>query len=311
MMNISLCTDNNFVKPALVCITSIFETNKGENISVYILTDGISEKAKAMFSLLAKQYGQRIIIKEIDKSCFNGLTVNERFPISMYYRFLLPDMLPNEDKVLYLDCDIIVRHSLRSLYDIDLSGKALAAVVAESCDDIVFENTLLLKGKYFNSGVLLLNLDYWRQNNTAKRLIEWVAENPDKCSLPDQNALNKVLDGCVVYADYTYNYQEWWFRDSLVHYMHYSKWNEIRECGKDPVVVHFCEAEKPWFAECKNPYQNEFLHYANLHDFIGFKLQKRYGFAYQCANFVDRIGLKFRYWAERWQKHIIKNIKIK
>lgn len=93
-MNISLCTDNNFVKPALVCITSIFETNKGENISVYILTDGISEKAKAMFSLLAKQYGQRIIIKEIDKSCFNGLTVNERFPISMYYSLFVARHAP-------------------------------------------------------------------------------------------------------------------------------------------------------------------------------------------------------------------------
>lgn len=86
-MNISLCTDNNFVKPALVCITSIFENNKGENVSVYILTDGISDEAKGSFSLLAQQYGQRIIIKEIDKSCFNGLTVNERFPVSMYYRF--------------------------------------------------------------------------------------------------------------------------------------------------------------------------------------------------------------------------------
>lgn len=143
-MNISLCTDNNFVKPALICITSIFENNKGENVSVYVLTDGLTDKAKGMFSLLANQYGQKIIIKEIDKSCFNGLTVNERFPISMYYRFLLPDMLQNEDKVLYLDCDIIVRHSLKPLYDIDLSCNALAAVVAESCDDIVFENILLL-----------------------------------------------------------------------------------------------------------------------------------------------------------------------
>ena len=137
-MNISLCTDNNFVKPALVCITSIFENNKGENVSVYILTDGISDEAKGSFSLLAQQYGQRIIIKEIDKSCFNGLTVNERFPVSMYYRFLLPDMLQKEEKVLYLDCDIIVRHSLKPLYDIGLYGKALAAVVAQSCDCLLY-----------------------------------------------------------------------------------------------------------------------------------------------------------------------------
>ena len=66
-MNISLCTDNNFVKPALICITSIFENSKGENVSVYVLTDGITDKAKGMFSLLANQYGQKIIIKEDHK----------------------------------------------------------------------------------------------------------------------------------------------------------------------------------------------------------------------------------------------------
>lgn len=309
-MNIALCTDENFVMPALVCLTSIFENNKGESINAYVLTDGISEQARKKFGKLADYYQQQINILVIDKECFEGLTVNERFPISMYYRFLLPKMLPNEQKILYLDCDIIVRHSLKNLYDTPLPDMALAAVVGESCDDIVFENILQITSKYFNSGVLLMNLDYWREHDITRKLIQWVADNPEKCSLPDQNALNKVLDGKVVYADYTYNFQEWWFRESLVHYMHYTKWNEIREVAKDPVVVHFCEAEKPWFVECKNPFQKEFLHYAQLHDFIGFKLRKRYGVAYQCANFVDRIGLKFRYWAERWQKHIIKNIKI-
>lgn len=310
MVNISLCTDDNFVMPALVCLTSIFENNKEIDIHAYILTDGISEHSKEKFAKLAKLYHQSIDVMQIDKHFFDGLVVNERFPVSMYYRFLLPDMLPNEEKVLYLDCDIVVRHSLLPLYEMDLTGNALAAVVGESCDDIVFENVLQIHHKYFNSGVLLMNLDYWRQHDTTRTLIKWVTDNPDKCSLPDQNALNKVLDGYVVYAGYTYNYQEWWFRDSLAHYMHFSKWSEIREVGKDPVVVHFCEAEKPWFVECKNPFQNEFLHYAKLHDFVEFRIKRRYGKAYQCANIIDKIGLKFRYWAELWQKHIIRNIRI-
>lgn len=309
-MNISLCTDENFVIPALVCLTSIFENNKDEDVRAYILTDGISELSREKFSQLSQCYHQEIQVLDIDKRYFDGLTVNERFPVSMYYRFLLPDMLPNEHKILYLDCDIIVRHSLRTFYDTNLNDMALAAVVGESCDDIVFENLLQITSKYFNSGVLLMNLDYWRQHDTTKALIRWVADNPDKCSLPDQNALNKVLEGKVVYVDYTYNFQEWWFRKSLVHYMHFSKWEKIRKVSKDPVVVHFCEAEKPWFMECKNPFQSEFLKYANLHPFIGFRLRKRYGFAFQCSVVIDKIGLKFRYWAERWQKHIIKNIKV-
>ena len=157
---------------------------------------------------------------------------------------------------------------------------------------------------------MLINLDYWRRHNITNILIKWVADNPDKCLLPDQNALNKVLDGSVIYVDYSYNYQEWWFRDSLIHYMHFSKWEDIRKQGKDPVIVHFCEAEKPWFIECKNPFQNEFLHYAQLHDFVEFKLRKRYGKSYQCAVFMDRIGLKFRYLSDKWKRRIVKNIRL-
>lgn len=309
-MNIALCTDENFSIPALVCITSVFENNKDTRCNIYVLTDGLSDNARKKFTCLANLYHQKVEIIVINQHRFDGLTVNERFPVSMYYRFLLPEVLPHEDKVLYLDCDIIVRHTLKSFYDTDLTGYALSAVVGESCDDIGLDNLLILKGKYFNSGVLLINLEYWRDNDIPMRLIHWVAANPDKCSLPDQNALNKLLDGLVVYADYTYNFQEWWFSDSLIHYMHYSKWEDIRHQGMDPVVVHFCEAEKPWFVECKNPFKTEFIYYANLHKFIGFRMQKRYGFQYQCSTLIDRIGLKFRYWAEKWRKHIISNIRV-
>lgn len=312
-MNIALCTDNNFVVPALVCITSIFENNGGverEKCHVFVLTDGMSDEARAKFSKLVDTYGQRIDVLTIDRQRVEHLTSNERFPVSMYYRFFLPEMLKEESRVLYLDCDIIVRKSLRPLFDTPLDGKALAAVVAESCDDIFFVNHLQLTEPYFNSGVLYMNLDYWRKHDVAARLIRWIADNPELCHLPDQDALNKVLEGRVAYLGYTYNYQEWWTRPSLVPYMHFSKWEEIRHVGKDPAIVHYCEAEKPWFAECKNPFQADFLHYARLHDFVGFRLRKRYGFAYQCANIVDRIGLKFRYWAERWQKHLVKNIKV-
>lgn len=109
-MNIALCADENFTIPALVCITSIFENNKDDS-HIYVLTDGISDKAKGKFCKLSETYNRQIDILTIDKSVFDGLIVNERFPVSMYYRFLLPQMLPNENKILYLDCDIIVRHS--------------------------------------------------------------------------------------------------------------------------------------------------------------------------------------------------------
>lgn len=309
-MNIALCTDENFSIPALVCITSIFENNRGEECHIYILTDGLSDKANAKFSLLAQIYNQSIEVMTIDKHRFDGLTVSERYPVSMYYRFLLPEMLPNEDTALYLDCDIIVRHSLKELFSIDMNDYALGAVVSQSCDWVKWYNDYKLTTPFFNSGVLLMNLDFWRKNNTFETLVKWVADNPGGLWLPDQSALNKVLEGKVKYLNYTYNFQERWTRSLKGSDIHFSKWKDIERVGENPTIVHYCDAEKPWFIESKHKFKQDFMFYANLHPFVRFKPVQHYGTIYKFANIFERIGLKFRYWAEKIRKRGIKRLKV-
>lgn len=309
-MNIALCTDENFSIPALVCITSIFENNKDEECHVYVLTDGLSEKARNKFSKLSDVYSHSIEIIDIDRHRFDGLTVSERYPISMYYRFLLPEKLPSKKIVLYLDCDIIVRHSLKGVFSKNLDGYALGAVVSQSCDWVKWANDYKLRSSFFNSGVLLMNLEYWREYNVFDRLVAWLADYEKELWLPDQSALNKVLEGKVVYLDYTYNFQERWTRDLEGSNIHFSKWDEISKIGNDPIIVHYCDAEKPWFVESKHKFKDDFLLYARMYDFIGFKPIKRYSKAYKLAELLDNIGLKLRYWAEKLQKNEMKKIKI-
>lgn len=309
-MNIALCTDENFTIPALVCITSILENNKEENCCIYVITDGISNKARAKFSKLSAQYGKRIEVLTIDRHRFDGLTVSDRYPVSMYYRFLLPEMLANETKVLYLDCDIIVRHSLRDVYETDLNNKAIGAVVSQSCDWVKWSNDHKLTTPFFNSGVLLMNLEYWRKSNTFELLVKWLADYTNELWLPDQSALNKVLEGKVVYLDYTYNFQEVWTHPLDSSYMHFSRWSSIEKDGVDPIIVHYCDAEKPWFIESRHKFKADFMKYALMYDFIEFKPIKRYSKAYNMALILDKIGLKFRYWAGNWQKKCLKKIRV-
>lgn len=311
ILNIALCTDENFVVPALVCITSIFENNKDYNCQIHVLTGGVSQKSRDKFSKLGEIYDQKINIIQIDDSRFDGLIYSShRYPRSMYYRFLLPEMLPDVNTILYLDCDIMVRKGLNELFDVDISNKALGCVVSQSCDNILWATSLIIQSPYFNSGVLLMNLDYWRHENLFRVLVKWIEDNSDKCMLPDQNALNKILEGKVVYLDYGYNFQERWTRSLEGSYVAVNKWAGIVKAGKNPTIVHFCENEKPWFEECVNPFKEEYYYYAQLHDFVGFHVQKRYGKEYMLAVFLDRIGLKIRYWAERWQKHALAKIKV-
>ncbi len=279
-LNFALCTDENFVVPSLICITSIFENNKDEECHVYVLTERLSNTAYLQFEELARIYNQYIIVKTIDASRFECLIEYGRFPLSMYFRFLLPEELDKCDTVLYLDCDVIVRHSLKRLYRTDLNGYACAVVADQNCDDVLLQNRVQISSQYFNSGVMLINLNYWRTYNISNNLMHYIKEHPHICVFPDQDALNIVLENKVVYLDYTYNLQELWLTERNNVKFHFSKWAELDKACIDPVIVHYCVINKPWFVECVNPFKNDFLLYASKHSFIKFKLRKR-----RCINY--------------------------
>ncbi len=173
-LHVALCTDENFVVPTLVAATSILENNRDSNIQIHIISEGISDLSKRKFDELAKAYGQKIDVKVVDKTIFDRMVTRSRYRSSMYLRFLLPDFLATESKVLYLDCDTIVRHSLADLYNTDLTDKSCGVVVDQQCDDTQIINRLRLTEPYFNSGVMLMNLDYWRKNALAAKIIAFL-----------------------------------------------------------------------------------------------------------------------------------------
>lgn len=291
MNNIALCTDERFVIPALTCITSIFENNKDDKLAVYVLTEGVSASSKKKFELLGNAYNRNINVLTINSSSFSGLVVRDPFPVSMYFRFLLPEILKDEDKVLYLDCDIIVRHSLRGLFEINLTDKACAVVEDQHGDDVTIRNRTHTSAPYFNSGVMLMNLDYWRRNNTAKELIDYIYKNPDKCFYPDQDALNIVLENKVVYLPYSYNCQHFFVTSTTWSKLHYTKSAEIKRQAEDPVILHFCHKDKPWHVSCSNPRKGEFFYYNSLHSFIGNPLKHKLAKTV-LRKIFNRIGLK-------------------
>ena len=296
-MDIALCTDEHFAIPALVCITSILENNQEEICHITVLTSGLSISTVNKFSDLAKYYEREISIKTIDQSYFKGMITHNRYPLPMYFRFLLPKVLKDADRVLYLDCDTIIRGTLREMYCTDLSGRACAVVEDQQCDDVEIINRLNITSPYFNSGVMLLNLDYWRNNHITSDLLLFIKANPQKCVYPDQDALNVVLEGKVKYLPYIYNCQEMWITMRSSARIHYSKWLILDEAIKNPVIVHFCVGDKPWFEECNNPFQEDFLKYANLHLFLGFKIKKKYSYLY---HIIVAWEMRFHRWSQKF-----------
>lgn len=263
-MNIVLCADESYAMPCGVCLTSLFENNRDTSCNVYILTIGFSEMAKALFSQLADKYQQTIQIVSIDSSLFQNLKVSERFSETIYYRFLIPDIVKG-GKALYLDCDIIVTSSLKELWETDVTDYACAVVEDQCGDDIIQHNRIEMYSTYFNSGVLLMNLDYWRQYDVKHRLVEYIYAHPDRCLYPDQDALNVVLEHKVKFLDYKFNYQ---YRMSLPTpelYLHRNKWEMAQKYNKElPIVIHYATTIKPWHKEYNYFYKSIFLDYKRM-----------------------------------------------
>lgn len=290
-MNVALCTDEKYSQYSLVTIVSLFENNRDHEIVVTIITDGLSKKSRSKFFKLAAYYSQTINVVEIDVDIIRNLkTIEGYFPISMYYRYFLPQILSEQNRVLYLDCDIMVRADLSEFYDSDLENVAGMVIVDQNCDSVAINNRLGLNGDYFNSGVILMNLNYWRKNDIFNKLVNFAANNSSILVYPDQDALNVVLDGKVKYADYRYNMQELWLDESMKNEIHLYKWKfpELEESKKNPAIVHFCTIRKPWFKECINPFLEEYLSYARLLPFVNFKPKYRAPFIYRLYYSIRR-----------------------
>lgn len=295
-MNIALCTDDRYANHCAICITSILENNKLEDCHIYVMTEGLSDENLKKFHYLEKYYKKPVEVKVIDGKIFEGLQVTGRLPQSMYFRFMLPEII-NDSSVLYLDCDIIVRHSLRDLFNIDLTNYACGVVEDQCGDDVRMHNRINMFSRYFNSGVLLMNLDYWRKYDIAKKLIDYIAAS-DWLMCPDQDALNVILEGKILFLDYKYNFQEGFYH--TLAWLRADKWKLVECAQKDPDIVHYTAGEKPWHKDCTHPLKSDYDKYMQLHDILNEK--KTYGHS-RIFYLVEKIVGAFRILYQAFRKN--------
>ena len=269
-MNFALSLNDKYVMPCLALSTSIFENNRKNDCRIYLLTDGLKEENISKFDRLANIYKQQIIIKKVPKELYDNLPFIKRYTFATYNRFMIADLI-EDSKVIYLDGDIIVRHDLSDLWNTPIDGYASGVVEDQRGDDIFIHNLNKVATPYFNAGVQLINLDYWRQNNIGQKMAEYMKEH---------------LSGKVKYLDFKYNFMEDWFYPTDQWQIHFSKWDRILADREDPYIVHYCRGLKPWFKECVHPLKHEFIHYATMHDFIGYKELKYFPFSYKVVSYL-------------------------
>jgi lipopolysaccharide biosynthesis glycosyltransferase len=203
---------------------------------------------------MVERLGGEISFRLISEEDTAGLRTRTLLPASHWYRIFLPELLPEVERVLYLDGDIIVLDSLDPLWATPFDGNYLGAVtnVFERHDEHRPAQLGLPENQpYFNSGVLLMNLDAMRRDGCTAELINYANQNTEKLGWPEQDALNILLGDRRLAL-----HPRWNLMNSILLF----PWSKevlgaeaVEEARRNPAIRHFegPSVNKPWHYLCE------------------------------------------------------------
>lgn len=268
-MNILLTIDNNFVPQLSANICSICENNEDlDTISFYIFDNGITPENKNSLTRFTEEYGRVITFIpivgfmdelgfEFDTSGWNEIVLA---------RLLMANFLPKTvTRILYLDGDTIARGSLKALWETDIEGYTLGAVMEPTANKKRRECLGIANRPYYNAGVLLVNLTNWRKTQAENRILDYCKNNSSKLFANDQDAINVVLANEILPLSPTYN-----FSNIFIYYPYktldklmpgFSDDMELPRAKKDPCIVHYLGEERPWRKGNTHPFGSDYDYY--------------------------------------------------
>lgn len=274
-INVAYITDTSFAMPTCISVTSLI-TNMGESdsIRIFIICDEVSQLQKKRFLALSTD---RVCIELIDmheeqylrmyESCINVKTAH--VTAVALYKMGLAEILEDVKKVIYLDGDTLIQKSLREMYDFDLKDDYVAAVedmLDENKDEEGYSRLArrigLYKREYFNSGVMLLNLEKIRQDSISQELMTYREKGPNY--FMDQDALNKILSKKRAMLPYRFNFlvtaMDVYDADEIGEKFFGGEKKRIEEYVEEVVILHLTGPRKPW-KYCNPWFSEKFLQY--------------------------------------------------
>lgn len=228
---------------------------------------------------IAEKYNRYItFLNNIDVEKMAGTKINVgRWNIGTFYRLFLGSILPKSiDRVMYIDCDMIIRHSLKEIWEMDMYNNYVMG--ADDCRSGAYRKNIGLKPNqiYINNGFLLINLKAWRNNDIEKKYLEFINKYHGDITYMDQGVLNGVLGAIdkIGLLSLRYNAQTVLYDFSYMQIKQYRRpvfaytQTEIEEAIKDPIIVHFTSCfisgTRPWNIKNNHVYRNEFLKYRRM-----------------------------------------------
>lgn len=258
--------DQNYLPQLQVLLTSLQINNPSESVTVYLLHSGIPEEALAGVGRQCSAYGYAFVPIRVEDALFQDAPVTRQYPKEMYYRLLAPQLLPRQlERVLYLDPDILIINPIRPLWETDLRGNLFGAAAHTGKTELANSVNQLRLGTqrdYYNSGVLLMDLDAGRREIRPQALFDYVEKHRKELILPDQDLLNGLFSWRVLeLEDVLWNYDA---RNYSNYLLRSGGVCDLRWVMEHTAILHFCGKEKPWKPKYFHRFGVLYQHYVQL-----------------------------------------------
>lgn len=244
--NVTCSTDENYVQHCMAMLCSLFENNKSHHIRIHLLHHELPKDSQIIIKELCEKYNNDISFYNIELSHFSNISIKKPdLSIATFFRIVLPDMLDNSvERILHLDCDVIVLKDISSLFDLDISEFGVAAVKDFSPyhDDHRQIMGLQLDDRAFCAGVLMINLNFWRQHNSQNNMLEYAYKHPNDLFMEDQDILNHEFRRKWFQLPYKYGYAPM----TIASLDNNQKWADVVEYAFNPAIIHYATHVKPW-----------------------------------------------------------------
>lgn len=290
MMNIVYSSSDGYAEICGISLLSCLENNKQEDeIRIFIVENNISVENKRKLTEVCENYQRELMfIPRIDLDAITHTKVyTGRWNIGTFFRLFLGSLLPKDvEKVIYIDCDTIIRHSLHEVYNIQL-GKCVIAG-ADDCRSNLYRIEIGEKpgDVYINNGFMVIDLKKWRDMNLEKKCTEFITVHNGDVTYMDQGVSNSLLGskGLIFELPPIYNSQRIFFDFSYNDLLklrkpeHHCSEEEYNLAIKDPIIVHFTPVfitgTRPWQVKDNHPFASEYRKYKEMSPWKGVPYRK-------------------------------------
>jgi len=271
-MNIFVTLDRNYLAPLRVMLVSLFCSHPDTHIDLWLAGEGFTQEDERSVESLCQRFSNTLHMVSVPQDAFTDAPVIRYYTKAMYYRLLAAQLLPSTlDKVLYLDPDVLIINSLLPLYNTDMGQKLFAAATHEGLTGMSTKVARIRLATpdgeaYFNSGVLLMNLNAMRRLIDPQKVFRYAKENRSALILPDQDILNGMFWKHILLIDeLLWNYDARKYNSYLITNQNETDLDWVM---KNTAILHFCGKSKPWKAKYRGKFSVLYKHYMVITDRI-------------------------------------------